>query len=52
MKKTMIILAIILIGINFTSCTQDSILEEQIEQATGGEDGEILPPEDEDDGND
>jgi len=48
MKKTIIILAIILLGINVTSCTQDTISEEQQAQelSTTGEDGEVVDERD------
>ncbi len=51
MKKIILILLTVFLNGALFSCSPDSISEEsQIEQATGDEDGEILPQEEEDDG--
>lgn len=50
MKKTIIILALIVIGMNITSCTQDRILEDDQTQIikTTGDTGQV--EEERDDG--
>lgn len=52
MKKIIILLAIILINMNFISCTKSDLAEEEnlIENATEGDNEQVYPdPEDDED---
>lgn len=51
MKKILLILITVFLNTVLFSCTPDPVSETSYaEQATGDEDGEILPKEDKDDG--
>ncbi|MBL7559841.1 hypothetical protein JAO71_08500 [Olleya sp. YSTF-M6] len=52
MKKLFIIVFTVFLNVAFYSCTPTSLDDEsdKVEMGTGGEDGEILPEDPEDDG--